>query len=47
MPAVKGDIHDVYLPSLLPLMLMLWIGGTTIVIGEHRHDDSPTRHALD
>jgi hypothetical protein len=45
MPAVKGDIYDVYLPSLSPLML--WIGGTTIVIGEHRHDDSPTRHALD
>ena len=26
---------------------MLWIGGTTIVIGKHRHDDSLTRHALD
>jgi hypothetical protein len=41
MPSVKGDIYDVYVPSLLPLML--WIGGTTIVIGEHRHDDSLAR----
>jgi len=45
MPAVKGDIYDVYVPSLS--LLMLWSGGTTIVIGEHRHDDLPTRHALD
>jgi hypothetical protein len=45
MPAVKGDIYDIYLPLLSPLML--WIGGTTIVIGEHRHDDLPARHALD
>jgi hypothetical protein len=45
MHSVKRDIYNVYVPSLLPLML--WIGGTTIVIGEHRHDDSPTRHALD
>jgi hypothetical protein len=42
---MKGDIYDVYVPSLSPLML--WIGGTTIVIGEHRHDDSPTCDALD
>jgi hypothetical protein len=45
MPSVKGDIYDVYVPSLSPLML--WIGDTTIVIGEHQHDDSPTRRALD
>jgi len=30
MPDEKGD----YVPSLLPLMIC--IGGTTIVIGEHR-----------
>jgi hypothetical protein len=42
---MKGDIYDVYVPSLSPLML--WIGGTTIVIGEHWHDDSPTCDALD
>jgi hypothetical protein len=34
MPAVKGDIYDVYVPSLLPLMLC--IGGTTIILGEHQ-----------
>jgi hypothetical protein len=34
MPAVKGDIYDVYVPSLLPLLLC--IGGTTIILGEHQ-----------
>jgi hypothetical protein len=41
MPSVKGDIYAVYVPSLLPLML--WISGTNIVIGKHRHDDSLAR----
>jgi hypothetical protein len=34
MSAVNGEIYDLYVPSLLPLMLC--IGGTTIVIGDHR-----------
>jgi hypothetical protein len=33
MPAVKGDIYYVYVPSLSPLMLV--IGVTAIIIGEH------------
>jgi hypothetical protein len=34
MPVVKGDKYYAYVPLLLPLML--YIGGTAIVIGEHR-----------
>ena len=37
MPAVKGVIYYVYMPKYVPslLPLMLYIGGTAIVIGEH------------
>jgi hypothetical protein len=43
MTAMKGDIYDVYVPTLVPQMLC--IGGTAILIGVH--NDSPMRHALD
>jgi hypothetical protein len=33
MPVVKGDIYNVCVLSLLPLMLS--IGGTAIIIGKH------------
>jgi hypothetical protein len=35
MPDMKGDIYDVYVLLLLSLMLV-FIGGTSIVIGEHQ-----------
>jgi hypothetical protein len=34
MPAMKGDIYAIYVPSLPPQMLC--IGGTTIIMGKHR-----------
>jgi hypothetical protein len=34
LAVVKGDIFNVYMPSLPPLMIC--IGGTTIIISQHR-----------